>query len=303
MAKGIKSKIKNKSVPGKGEKRQKKSRLTPGAINILKALVNYQYLTGSLVELSGIATKRTARDSLFPQLLAANNKKGLIVGRRFGNVGHNGSVETAYCLNHAGAKFLAKLWGIEISGISYPQKGLQIAQSYSHCMALISFHIQLTRWIEQSNAQLLAFDRYFNRVPHPDENKSDSVSAAMVFHQEGHITPDAIFKYKTLKGERVSTVEIQFNDPVGKIITQYEKYIPVFRNKSISRYYGYDKCPFVLSIFNDAKSLKQAKKWFLSSDILKPALNGFIFNTLKQIKQDIRQGWHLADNQEVTFFD
>jgi hypothetical protein len=275
--------------------------LTPSAINVLKALATYQYLTASLIEQAGIATYRTTRDNLLPQLVNAN-KQGLVNRKRFGYVAGKGSVQHVYWLNRHGAKLLANIWGVSVGNVFYPKNGVQFGQSYCHCLGLVSFHIQLNRWIEQTGQQLITFDRYFDRVPHPDLGQKQKISASTVFYPQGHITPDAIFKYHTINNERLCAVEVQHGNYTGQIISQFEKYIPVFKNKSISTRYGYDKCPFVLSLFDSEKTMLETQQWFLSSNILKPALKGFLFNTLDNIKQDITQHWHMADDTTVQFF-
>ena len=271
---------------------------TPAAIAILEALALYQYLNASLVETLGIATKRTARDKLFPQLLG----RGLVACRKFGFVHGRGSIEHVYALTAAGAGWLASLHGEDAEAIAFPSDLQTLRQDHDHRMALVLVHIRLTQWIAQVDGRLTAFDRYFGRVANPEPHRRCLVAATTIFHRTGKLTPDAIAKFETSSSTRLTAIEIHHNDRTGRIIEQLEGYLPAIRENAFTNRYQHKSPPFVLSVFDEVGALKAARTRFLEHPELSKAKDGFMFAPLTSVGADITQGWHYADGTPAPLF-
>lgn len=272
---------------------------TPAAIAILEALAVYQYLNASLVEVLGIATKRTARDKLFPQLVG----RGLVACRKFGFVHGRGSIEHVYALTAAGANWLASMRGDDPDAITFPQDIQALRQDHDHRMALVLLHIRLSQWIERVDGRLTAFDRYFGRVASPEPHRRSLVSASTIFHRAGKLTPDAIAKFEAGGNFRLVAIEIHHNDRTGRIIDQLEGYLPAIRENAFTVRYQHPSPPFVLSVFDEAGALKAAKARFLASPELCKAKAGFLFAPLATVGEDIATGWHYADDRPAPLFN
>lgn len=272
---------------------------TPAAIRILEALAEYQYLNASLVELLGIATKRTARDKLFPPLFG----RGLVDCRKFGFVHGRGSIEHLYGLTPAGARFVADMRGDNPDAIPVPCDLQRMRQDHDHRMALVELHIRLVQWIERVDGRLLAFDRYFGRVPNPEPHRRALVSATTIFHRNGKLTPDAMAKFEAGGSTRLIAIEIHHNDRSGRIIEQLEGYLPAIREHAFSLRYQHPNLPFVLSVFDEAGALKATKARFLDHPELSKMRAGFLFNSLTAIREGIATGWHYADDRPAPLFE
>ncbi|MBC7905612.1 MAG: hypothetical protein H7Y60_02555 [Rhodospirillaceae bacterium] len=271
---------------------------TPAAIRILEALVEYQYLNNSLVEMLGIATKRTARDKLFPTLLG----RGLVACRKFGFVHGRGSIEHLYGLTAAGARFVAEMWGDDSDSIPVPRDLQIVRQDHDHRLALIMVHIRLAQWIEQIDGQLIAFDRYFGRVPNPEPHRRSLVSATTIFHRDGKLTPDAIAKFEAGGSTRLVAIEIHHNERTGRIIEQLEGYLPAIREHAFNVRYQHLTPPFVLSVFDKLGALKATKARFLAHPELSKIKGGFLFSSLAAVRDGIAGGWHYADDAPAPMF-
>lgn len=271
---------------------------TPAAIRILEALAEYQYLNASLVETLGIATKRTARDKLFPPLLG----RGLVDCRKFGFVVGRGSIEHLYGLTAAGARFVAEMRGDDPESIFVPRDLQIVRQDHDHRMALIVLHIRLVQWIEQEDGRLTAFDRYFGRVPNPEQHRRNLVSATTIFHRNGKFAPDAIAKFEACGTTRLVAIEIHHNDRTGRIIAQLEGYLPAIREHAFAVRYQHPNPPFVLSVFDEPGALRATKARFLVHPELSKVKSGFLFNTVAAVGDGITGGWHYADDTPAPIF-
>lgn len=271
---------------------------TPAAIRILEALAEYQYLNASLVEMLGIATKRTARDKLFPPLLG----RGLVACRKFGFVHGRGSIEHLYGLTAAGARFGADMRGDDPDGIPIPRDLQIVRQDHDHRMALVLFHIRLAQWIDRIDGRLIAFDRYFGRVPTPEPHRRGLVSATTIFHRDGKLTPDAIAKFEAAGSMRLVAVEIHHNDRTGRIVEQLQGYLPAIREHAFAARYQHPKPPFVLSVFDEPGALKATKARFLADPELSKMRGGFLFSSLAAVQDGIAADWHYADDAPAPMF-
>jgi hypothetical protein len=271
---------------------------TPAAIRILEALAEYQFLNASLVETLGIATKRTARDKLFPPLLG----RGLVACRKFGFVMGRGSIEHLYGLTAAGGRYVAEMRGDDPDSISVPRDLQIVRQDHDHRLALILLHIRLAQWIERVDGRLIAFDRYFGRVPNPQPHRRSLVSATTIFHRDDKLTPDAIAKFEAGGSTRLIAIEIHHNDRTGRIIEQLEGYLPAIRANAFAGRYQHTTPPFVLSVFDEPGALRAAKTRFLAHPELSRGKSGFLFNTVVAVGDGIIGGWHYADDTAAPIF-
>jgi len=269
-------------------------KLTPAAVSTLEALATYYYLTPSLVELAGIATRRTARDKIFPQLLKARPSTSLVECRRFKKTEGK---EHLYALSKRGVKYLNEVSGIPSDDISFPKKGIQISNHYDHCTAFIAFHIQFLKWLDEVDGRMIKFDRYFGRVPHPEPHRKELICATTVYHRDGQISPDGMVKFETNGNEKLYAIEIHHDKKSGRIIDQLEKHVIAANDGAPQARYQHSTHPFVLNIFDQPNVMENVRKRFYSSPILNAETQGFLFNTLEQVKQDISKGWHYANGE------
>ncbi len=272
--------------------------LTPAAVSTLEALATYYYLTPSLVELTGIATKRTARDKVFPQLLKARPSTSLVECKRFRKTEGK---EHLYALSRRGVKYLNEISGIPTDDIFFPKKGIQISNHYDHCTAFVAFHIQFMKWLNEVEGRLIKFDRYFGRVPHPEAHRKELICATTIFHRDGQISPDGMVKFETNGNEKLFAIEIHHDNKSGRIIDQLEKHVISANDGAPQARYQHSKRPHVLNIFDEPNVMENVKARFYSSSVLQDQKQGFLFNTLKQIKADISKGWQYANGQIEPF--
>ena len=275
---------------------KERKNLTFGAMSILEKLSVFQFMTPlQMVNARVSPSIKTVRDKLISQLV--KRQMPLVHAYDFGVLPKVGRLSKIYCLSRHGAALLAESWGVDVREVPYPKYGVQFANDYFHRVICVDFHIAFRNWIEDTDGEVFLYDNYFGKVRAQDGYTSQT---AVVLKNGLKVIPDSVAMFND---NRMFALEVHNSKQTAKIIRQLENHLTAIQERAISVKYNHPRlCP-VLSLFTYKGTMEATKKRLLEQ---RPELidlkKGFLFNTLDDVKADLRRGWHLIDNSEAPFF-
>ena len=277
--------------------------ITHGAMAVLRALNEYQYMIGpQMVEIGISKSERSIREKILPRL--KKRKNPLVEWKDFGALPKKGRLHTVYCLSKYGAAALAEADGINLNAVEYPRGGIQYVDDYFHRVATVDFHIQLDHWADEAEAKIKFFTAYFEKVRHGTGRKTQAkfLSKNSIALKDRNIVPDGIFMFEIAGKKRLCILEIHYSDKTRRIYDQLTVHMRLLAEGSINNLYEHDKAPFVLSVYENRGQQENIKKRLLNDPGFEAFKKLFLFNTIENFKKRFSSGWHYANGEYAKIF-
>ena len=218
-------------------------------------------------------------------------------------------------LTEVGADLLADLWKVAPSEVPYPVGGAQFGKQFFHRIAQVDFHIAVRLWAEANNAEIHLADMDFDKIG--AQRTGGMVAKTKVqIDQHSFIIPDGIFGLVANETPFLFALKVHDETDTGYIVRQLMRHGSALMNGSLAKKYHQETSNFVLSVMeeprhtsNDAaneaaaqKRVKAVQAHMLRQPYFQSFQQGYFFNTIHQVRRDIREGWTTANEEEIRPF-
>lgn len=302
--------------------------ITPQALEVLKALSYFHFLTNNhLVELGVAKSAHSLNVKAIPSLVPPRDENGnvrtgtgkhrakyLCNNLRFGGISNKQGkkqIKTAYLhyLTERGRNYLHWACGDEIDpddDIWVPKPNDTLSNDYFHRCEYVFAHIYLRRWAQQSGAEIDFFNHYYQADDDRPEARGRPPSVNQVTwnpQRNAVATPDGLCGI-TYKGRsRLFVVEMHRHTDTKRVIDQ------LYRNMRAgaairAKFPEYETAndPFVMSLYTEANIMRAVQKRIRENPTFAPVLKGIVFARLDDLQTDFAAAWRYADNSPVVLF-
>ena len=292
--------------------------ISPSQQDALEALATYRFLTvKQLVRLGVSSSESSLRNNTLADLKARRYKSprtgktgpAIIAA----DLGRWQKLPFVHHLTEVGADLLADLW--KVADVPYPVGGAQFGKQFFHRIAQVDFHIALRLWAAEHGAEVKLADMDFDKIG--AQRTGGMVAKTKVqIDQHSFIIPDGIFGVLANQTPFLFALEVHDETDTGYITRQLMRHGNALMNGSIAKKYHQEASNFVLSVMeetrhskNDAaneetaqKRVKAVQSRMLHQPYFDSFKAGYFFNTIHQVRRDIREGWTTADGVAVRPF-
>jgi hypothetical protein len=273
--------------------------LPENPLRALEALAIYRYLTAKqLVALDIAASPTVARDHVVRHL--KRGRSPLIKTHDFGRWPAYGRLPHIHYLTAKGASCLCEYKGLPANSVRYPKGGVQFTRDIFHRMALIDSHIALRKWAQGNEFSIDFSYQYFDKTGSLQGQICDT---RLDLDGGDFIEPDGLFCLSKDKFKLPISLEVHRYPDTGRIAEQLQKNAFAIHSQSMASKYGLGVNNIVLSVHEQANTMKAVQKRVLEAPGFDAYLPGFLFNTLAQVKEDFTKGWTFADTTPAPHFE
>jgi len=269
----------------------------------LEALSIYRYLTArQLVDLGIAASDTVARDHVLRHL-----KKGrfpLVKSKDFGLWPGYGRLPHIHYLTPRGAKYVADHRGVSVNEIRYPKGGVQYLKDFFHRLATIDCHIAIRNWAKDNELEVQFSHHYFDKTGSQRRTPTGQKSHTRLdLHNGSYIEPDVLLCLTKADYTLPLALEVHKFPDTKRIAEQLQRNALAIYQNSMAVKYGLDVSNIVLSVHQDAKTMKRVQSLLMQAHGFEHYIQGFLFNTVEQVKDDISMGWNYADGKSAYIFE
>jgi len=295
--------------------------ISPGQQDVLEALARYWFLTvPQMLRLGLSKSEASLRKNMIADLKTRRYRSPLSTSRgpaiEATDLGRWQAIPHVHTLTEVGVELLADLWKVDPSEIKYPIGGAQFSKQYFHRIAQIDFHIALRLWADLEAATVHVADMDFEKDGAQRTGGQVAKTKVSIDHAS-FIIPDGVFGIATAENQPLLyALEIHSETDTKYITEQLLRHGSALINGSIGKKYNQNISNFVLSVMENtrsgkkadlneaaaAKRVKAVQKRMLHQPYFQSFGQGYFFNTIHQVRRDIRDGWTTADGQEVRPF-
>lgn len=233
--------------------------LSPAQTKILLALARYKFLTTSQMITLGISNRRSNLSVMLKPL--KESKRALVGEMEFGFVPSKGRLENFYYLKQRGKNAILDSGLLDVDEIKYPRgRNVMFTQDYFHRKYTIDCHIACDLAAEEHGFEVLAFDRYFDKVG--NNRTGGNLQAKTKIEIDGdYIIADATLLLKKGDVTRLFALELYNDRNVKRITAQIEKHLVGIRNSSLCKNYGIEKGHRLICVFSypETKTIVEEK--------------------------------------------
>ena len=294
--------------------------ISPSQQDALEALALYRFLTVKQFVRLGISKSESSLRNNTLHDLKSRRYKSPVTGKT-GNaivaadLGRWQKLPFVHHLTEVGADLLADLWKVAPSEVPYPVGGAQFGKQFFHRIAQVDFHIAVRLWAKANDAEIHLADMDFDKIG--AQRTGGMVAKTKVqIDQHSFIIPDGIFGLVANDTPFLFALEVHDETDTGYIVRQLMRHGNALMNGSLAKKYHQETSNFVLSVMeetrhtsNDAaneeaaqKRVKAVQTRMLRQPYFQSFQQGYFFNTIHQVRRDIREGWTTADGVEVRPF-
>lgn len=304
------------------------NRISPQALNVLKALSYFHFLTNNhLVELGVAKSTHSLNVKAIRELVPKRDDNGnvrtgngrmrakyLCNNLRFGGLDDGSGqkqVKTAYLhyLTERGLNYL--YWACEDEldpehELWIPKPNDTLSTDYFHRCNYIYAHIYLRRWAQQSGAEIDFFNHYYQTDTNRPMFRGRPPSVNQVIwnpQKQSTATPDGLCGITYNGKSRLFVVEMHRHTDTKRVIDQ------LYRNMRAgaairAKFPEYETAndPFVLSIYTKPEIMRAVQKRIATNPSFAPVLKGVLFASLEELKSDFENAWEYADKSDVPLF-
>lgn len=170
-------------------------------------------------------------------------------------------------------------------------------------------------WAQAHGAEIHLADMDFDKIG--AQRTGGMVAKTKVqIDQHSFIIPDGIFGLVANQTPFLFALEVHDETDTAYIVRQLMRHGNALMNGSLAKKYHQKTSNFVLSVMeetrhtsNDAanedaarKRVKAVQARMLRQPYFQSFQQGYFFNTIHQVRRDIREGWTTADGAEVQPF-
>ena len=270
-------------------------------LETLKSLAVYQYLTAAqLVEVGVSKSVPSLRNNTLRPLI--NSKPPLIMLHDLGKIAGGGRYPYLYFLSEAGAKLVEAHLRYPGGKICFPKSEVRFKFDALHRISFIDFHIAFKNWLKTTDVELEFFDCYFETIKTTWRQRGRPESKTGIRGGEDYIEPDGVFMFQAKGKKRLCLVEYHRTTAPNEIIKKLNLFLKVMSSGLPSQKYQHDKANFVLSVHENATTMRTTMYRLLTVEGFTNFLPLFHFNTLAQVKKEFAVGWMLANSNQSTLF-
>ena len=276
--------------------------ISPTGERILRALAKYKYLTtDQFQKLLGVKHKQQVYENL--RML---RDRGLIDNLVYGAVTRVGTTAKLHFLSYKGAKAVAELPDVET--VWYPKNtSTMFKNDFYHRIHTIDLIISFDEWISRTTNTPLFFHTYYDTIGHQKSDVLKSTSKTKIeITPEASVTPDAIFGYEDLKGEKsLFVVEVTNGKDTGRTTRQIKNNLVAIYKGKVSNKYEIQKTPPLLVAFEHEAHKQGVKKAIFDggfSTTFKGLEKYLFFGMQEKIKNDWLGSWETIEGQPATIF-
>lgn len=295
--------------------------ISPAQQDVLEALARYWFLTvPQMLRLGVSKSEASLRKNMIADLKTRRYKSPLSTSHgpaiEAKDLGRWQSIPHVHTLTKVGAELLADLRRVEPSEIKFPMGGAQFSRQYFHRIAQIDFHIALRLWADLEGSTVHVADMDFEKEG-AQRSGGQTAKTKVAIDHASFIIPDGIFGVVDVENQPLLyALEIHSETDTRYITDQLMRHGSALINGSIGKKYNQNISNFVLSVMEDtragknaeanevaaAKRVKAVQKRMLHQPYFQSFGQGYFFNTIHQVRRDIREGWTTADGQKVRPF-
>lgn len=267
----------------------------------LEALAIYRYLTAKqLVQLGIAASETVARDHVLKKL--KQGRYPLIGTKDFGRWPGYGRLPHVHYLTPRGVKHLAETNSIPEKDIKYPKGGVQFTRDLFHRLGTIDCYIALRRWAENNGYKVDCADLYFDKN-NTTRGNSKICASQLNLGPRRIIEPDGIFILKRGDTHAPIIVEMHHGDNTARIAQQLNHHAYGIQFGALPKKYGVAVNPIILSVHQHEHIMRSVQKRLREAQGFDKFMNGFIFNTLEQVRNNFTNGWSYANLKPALIFE
>lgn len=239
--------------------------LSPAQTKILLALARYKFLTTSQMITLGISNRRSNLSVMLKPL--KESKRALVGEMEFGFVPSKGRLENFYYLKPRGKKVILESGRLEEDEIKYPRgRNVMFTQDYFHRKYTIDCHIACDLAAKEQGFEVLAFDRYFDKVG--NNRTGGNLQARTKIDIDGdYIIADATLLLKKGDITRLYALELYNDRNVKRITAQIEKHLIGIRHSSLCKNYGIKKGHRLICVFSHPETRSIVMEKFDNSSL------------------------------------
>jgi len=266
----------------------------------LEALATYRYLTAKQLVSLGIAASPTvARDHVLSKL--KQGRYPLVKTKDFGRWPGYGRLPHIHYLSPRGVKYLAEVNAVPEKSIRYPKGGVQFTRDLFHRIAVIDCHIAIRKWAEQQGYEITHAALYFDK--HGAQRGQGQVcDTRLELGNMGIIEPDGIFVLRRDEFVVPLILEVHRYPDSKRIAEQLSKHGYGIHIGALNAIYSLGVSPIILSVHEQEYSMLSAQKRLRDAPGFEPFSQGFVFNTVDQVKTDLTKGWGYANMKPTIIF-
>lgn len=269
-------------------------------LQVLEQLSIYKYLTSKQLFRMGIySSEKVTRDLALTPL--KKSPLNYIKAVDFGFYPSKGRLHSIHHLTKKGALFLEET-SREEGKVFYPKGKVDFSRDYFHRTQFIDLHIALRQWAEATGQEVLFFDSYFESSKDRQGKKFVASTQVQLFNRS--VTPDGNFCLLMAdQQKRLFTLELHRGNNLEKIKAQLYRHSQIFENNLLADKYNHPFNHYILSVYEDEKTLRNIKRAIQEESFLKDYTKCFLFSTLDSAIEFFSKSWHYADNTPFHHFN
>ncbi len=269
----------------------------------LEALAIYRYLTSQQISDLGLATTPTVvRD----HILKSHLKKGrspLVKSKDFGLWPGYGKLPHIHYMTPEGANYLADYSGVDVDEIRYPKGGVQYRADFFHRLSTIDCHIALRKWAAANDLKVNFSHLYFDKTGSQRGSGPKQVSDARLdLGNGGFIVPDIVTCFNREDYILPLVLEVHRHPDTKEIAQQLQRNATAIYAGAMAAKYDLPINNLVLSVHEKPEVMKRVMTLLMQIPNFENYIDGFLFNTVEQVKTDITQGWAYANMKPTLIF-
>lgn len=277
-------------------------RFTEHRINALIALARFEYLTTDQFLRLGVSSSESNLSNRVLRPLKAVSPKLI----EHYNQGQERGAWGLYYLTRHGAEFAAAEMERPLKSVRWPKSKLKNDKpfrDFEHRRGTIWCIIELYLYC-QKHRLTLDFVRTYYQGTGAQRGKIKFTSDTLGRLRDGtDIEPDLLFRFTTKDDEsRLFALEFHRGNDLGRITEQLALNAQAIEDEVFSDRFDHPNYNFVLSVYEDERTLKNALKRLRTMPDFEPFAPGFAFCSLDILKDDFAKAWLRLDGSPYPLF-
>ncbi len=272
--------------------------ITPSQLTILKALGRYKFLTISLIDALQIFKNKVSIYRAIKPLKEGN--RPLVIAHNFGLHATKGQLESLLFLTKYGKNLLIDA-GIEEKIIQIPINKTLVSTDYFHRVSTIATFVHMDIFLKSSSNHMIFFHYYFDKAKKEKNIRFARAKNRIELSNDKFIIPDIVTKISFNKINHLYLIEIHNGKDTNKIFVQILNHIEAINLGTPKDKYNHPKNNKVAVIFEFESCMNALIKKMNDESVFKRYKNGFIFNTIENMKSKFNESWVLFDGSSCRF--
>ncbi|HAS38959.1 MAG TPA: hypothetical protein DCS93_00700 [Microscillaceae bacterium] len=277
--------------------------LTISQTKILTSLATYKFLTSSQMVALGVMSHEK---NINTQLRLMRGKSRPLVGcEHYGTIPKIGRLESVHYLTRKGKAFLVEAMDYEEDQVQLPiGTSSFFHQDYPHRKYTIDCQIAVNKWADKIGADILFFDRYFDKVGNNRRDKNMKAKTKIMIYNNKYIIADGIFMALIPdKPNELYCFEMYNGKDTKRTLGQLKKHIEVLELGTLSEQYGLDYAHQVLCVFEHESHMNAVIQRTNMEAVFTNVRELFLCKTLEQVQAyDFDLAWTNLQGDQVAMY-